>query len=51
MIGMCRMFSACAKAPVASWYLPTYLGWRRAIERLGITPERCLQTACRGPST
>jgi hypothetical protein len=30
---------------VASWYLPSYLGWRRAIERLGenFTPKRCLQ--------
>jgi hypothetical protein len=38
---------------VASWYLPSYLGWRRAIERLGenFTPERCMQTAYRCPST
>jgi hypothetical protein len=38
---------------VASWYLPSYLGWRRAIERLGdsFTPERCLQIAYRCAST
>jgi hypothetical protein len=38
---------------VASWYLPSYLGWRRAIERLGenFTPERCLQAAYRCGST
>ena len=38
---------------VASWYLPSYLGWRRAVERLGeaFTPERCLQAAYRCPST
>jgi transposase-like protein len=38
---------------VASWYLPSYLGWRRAIERLGenFTPERCLQDAYRCAST
>ena len=38
---------------VASWYLPSYLGWRRAIERLGenFTPERCLQAAYRCAST
>jgi 3-methyladenine DNA glycosylase/8-oxoguanine DNA glycosylase len=38
---------------VASWYLPSYLGWRRAIERLGenFTPERRLQAACRCGST
>jgi transposase-like protein len=32
---------------VASKYLPSYLGWRRTIERDGerFTPERCLQTA------
>jgi hypothetical protein len=38
---------------VASWYLPSYLGWRRTIERLGdnFTPERCLQAAYRCGST
>jgi transposase-like protein len=38
---------------VASWYLPSYLGWRRAIERLGdnFTPQRCLQIAYRCTST
>ena len=38
---------------VASWYLPSYLGWRRVIERLGesFTPERCMQIAYRCPST
>jgi len=38
---------------VASWYLPVYLGWRRAVERLAgqFTPERCLQLACRCGST
>ena len=38
---------------VASWYLTSYLGWRRALERLGetVTPERCLQTAYRSTST
>ena len=38
---------------VASWYLPSYLGWRRAIERLGesFTPESCLQSAYRCGST
>lgn len=32
---------------VASKYLPSYLGWRRSIERDGerFTPERCLQAA------
>jgi hypothetical protein len=32
--------------PFAAWYLPNYLGWRRA-ERLdkSFTPERCLQVA------
>jgi transposase-like protein len=38
---------------VASWHLQSYLGWRRAIERLGenFTPERCLLAACRCAST
>jgi transposase-like protein len=38
---------------VASWRLPTYLGWRRAVERLAdnFTPERCLQNAYRYAST
>ena len=38
---------------VASWYLPSYLGWRRAIEQFGqnFTPERCLQAAYRCGST
>jgi transposase-like protein len=38
---------------VASWYLSSYLGWRRAVERLGanFTPERCLQAAARYGST
>jgi transposase-like protein len=38
---------------VASFHLPSYLGWRRAIERLGdtLTPERCLQAAYRCAST
>jgi transposase-like protein len=38
---------------VASWYLPSYLGWRRAVDRLGetFTPERCLQAAYRCGST
>jgi hypothetical protein len=38
---------------VASWYLPSYLGWRRAVERVGeaFTPERCRQAAYRCPST
>jgi hypothetical protein len=38
---------------VASWHLPTYLGWRRAVERLAqdFTPERCLQNAYRYAST
>jgi hypothetical protein len=38
---------------VASWYLPSYLGWPRAIERLGenFTPKRCLQIAYRCAST
>ena len=38
---------------IASWYLPSYLGWRRAIERLGenFTPERCMQIAYRSGST
>ena len=38
---------------VASRYLPSYLGWRRAIERLGenFTAERCLQIAYRCAST
>ena len=38
---------------VASWYLTSYLGWRRALERLGdaFTPERCLQAAYRNTST
>lgn len=32
---------------VASWYLPSYLGWRRVVDRLGdaFTPERCLLQA------
>lgn len=34
---------------VASWHLPSYLGWRRSVDRLagGFTPERCLQAAYR----
>ena len=38
---------------VASWYLASYLGWRRALERLGtnFTPEHCLQAAARQRST
>ena len=38
---------------VASWYLTSYLGWRRTLERLGdaFTPERCLQAAYRAAST
>jgi transposase-like protein len=38
---------------VASWNLPSYLGWRRAIERLGenFTAERCLQIAYRRDPT
>lgn len=38
---------------VASRYLPSYLGWRRAIDRFGgtLTPERYLQAAVRCPST
>lgn len=38
---------------VASWYLSSYLGWRRSLERHGetFTPERCLQVAFRCAST
>ena len=38
---------------VASWYLPSYLGWRRSLERCAetFTPERCLQIAYRCGST
>ena len=38
---------------VASKYLPSYLSWRRTIEREGerFTPERCLQVAFGGRST
>ena len=34
---------------VASWHLPSYLGWRRSLERLAeaFTPERCLRAAFR----
>ena len=38
---------------VASWYLSSYLGWRRSVERCAetFTPERCLQLAYRCGST
>ena len=38
---------------VASWYLSSYLGWRRSLERYAetFTPERCLQVAYRCAST
>jgi transposase-like protein len=34
---------------VASWHLPSYLGWRRSLERLAeaFTAERCLRAAFR----
>ncbi len=38
---------------VASWYLSSYLGWRRSLERYAenFTPEYCLQAAYRCAST